>query len=201
MHLEVLIEELSAEPVVRRVVDEVLPAGATYAVRFFEGKSDLLGSLVERLRGYRNWSMDGLRVVVLVDRDRDDCRRLKDELESFAHQTGFTTRRSAAGRPVEVCNRIAVEELEAWLLGDEEALRAAFPRVRPFAGTAQFRDPDAIDGTWETAERLLRRGGYYLEGLRKTDFAERVAPHLDLAHNRSSSFRTFVTGVADLVAQ
>ncbi len=200
MHLEVLLEEASAEAIVRRVIEAKAPANATYDVRVFEGKSDLLGCLEQRLRGYRAWQIDDLRVLVLVDRDDEDCRDLKARLELTAHGAGFTTRGTGDSNSFEVCNRIAVEELEAWLLGDEPALRAAFPRVRPFAGRAVYRNPDQIDGTWESAERLLQRSGYYAGGLRKRDFATRVAAHMSLDTNRSASYLTFVDGVHSLLA-
>lgn len=201
MHLEVLVEESSAEAVVRRVVAAATPATATYEVRVFDGKTDLLGSLPDRLRGYRSWAIDGLRIMVLVDRDTEDCLQLKSRLEALAHGAGFTTRTSANSGSFEVCNRIAVEELEAWFLGDEPALRAAFPRLKPFAAKAQYRDPDKIAGAWETAERLLQRASYYQAGLRKRDLSLRVAPLMNIGENRSASFATFVSGLTSLMAE
>jgi len=201
MHLEVLVEELSAEPIVRRVVEHTVPPSSTYDIRVFEGKTDLLGSLVERLRGYRTWQLPKLRIMVLVDRDDQDCVGLKHDLEQMALEAGLVTKRRADAT-FQVCNRIAVEELEAWLLGDEPALQAAFPRLRPFANKAAYRDPDAVTGgTWESVERLLQRVGYYEGGLRKTDLASRVAPHLDLSSNRSMSFNAFVSGLNALTTQ
>jgi hypothetical protein len=202
MHLEVLVEERSAEPVVRRIAQSTLPSEATYDVRIFDGKTDLIGSLVERLRGYRNWQIDGLRVMVLVDRDADDCFALKQVLEDCANEAGLVTKSGSRGGTFQVCNRIAVEELEAWFLGDEAALRAVFPRVKPFATKAAFRDPDAVvGGTWEQLQRLLQRSGYYQGGLRKVDFATQIAPRLDITNNRSASFQQFTSGLAGLTTQ
>lgn len=133
MHLEVLVEELSAEPVVQQLVARALPDDATYEVRVFDGKADPLGSLPERLRGYRNWAVPELRIMVLVDRDDQDCLRLKQQLEQAATKAGFATKTTARGSAFEVCNRIAVEELEAWFLGNSSGPRtdgltiAAFP--------------------------------------------------------------------------
>lgn len=201
MHLDILIEEVSAEPVVRRIAEATIdPRRHTFAIRVFDGKTDLLGSLEERLRGYRNWGID-VRVMVLVDRDDDDCRELKARLEAAARSAGLRTRTASNGQPFSVCNRIACEELEAWFLGDESALRAEFMRLRPFANKERFRDPDAIPGgTWEALERLLQGAGHYPGGLRKIDLARRLAPRLDLATNRSASFRCFVTGLVELMA-
>lgn len=200
IHLEVLVEERSAEPVVRRIANDVFPAGATVEVRVFDGKQDLLACLDERLRGYRNWGLDGLRVLVLIDRDDDDCQGLKQRLEAAAHGAGLTTRSTAVDGWFHVCNRIAIEELEAWFLGDEAALQAEFPRLASFANKQRFRDPDAVPGAWEALEKLLQLRGYYRSGLRKVDLATRIAPHLHLDNNRSASFNAFVGGVRSLVS-
>lgn len=196
-----LVEEVSAEPVVRRIAEAVIDRTAhTFDVRVFGGKSDLLGSLEQRLIGYRNWGVD-VRVMVLVDRDCDDCRELKGRMETIAEQAGWRTRSGSRDGRFEVCNRIACEELEAWFLGDEAALRAEFPRLRPFAAKERFRDPDSVrGGTWEALEQLLRSGGHYAGGLRKIDLATRLAPRLDLAANRSASFRCFVAGLHELMS-
>lgn len=130
------------------------------------------------------------------------CLALKRSLERFAADAGLPTKSSAApeGEFV-VCNRIAVEELESWLLGDEEALRAAFPRLRPFSARAAYRDPDAIaGGTWEALERLLKRSGYYSAGLAKVECATSVARYVKPERNRSHSFGVFIEGLRCLVS-
>jgi hypothetical protein len=83
---------------------------------------------------------------VLVDADQDDCRALKRTLEDAASAVGLPTRSAvgAAGGFV-VLNRIAIEELEAWFLGDVEAVATAYPGVPLSLGQRQrFRDPDAV---------------------------------------------------------
>jgi hypothetical protein len=125
--------------------------------------------------------------VILVDRDDDDCRSLKERIATVATATGF--RRGG----VDCLIRIAVEELEAWLLGDPEALRNAYPRLPANMGAqAATRDPDAVTGgTWETLERLLQRAGYFNAGLPKIELARTVAPLMDPSRNTSRSFQVF----------
>lgn len=41
------------------------------------GKPDLLRKLEGRLRGYARWNVPNVRVVVVIDRDADDCHALK----------------------------------------------------------------------------------------------------------------------------
>ena len=45
------------------------------------------------------WFRDHCRVVVILDRDDDDCRHLKKEIEAMAKRAGLATRGSAPSRP------------------------------------------------------------------------------------------------------
>lgn len=107
---------------------------------------------------------------------------------------------SAAGSPPVVATRIAVEELEAWFLGDVDALRDVYPRLPATLPHRQaFRDPDAINGgCWEASERLLQKHGYHPAGLPKIDVADQVARRMNISSNRSSSFVQFRDGVRRL---
>jgi len=208
MHVEFLLEEESAEVTLKALLPKLFtPAGATFRIRPLRGKQTLLKELPKRLLGYREMlhTRPDLRVVVLTDRDRDDCIKLKQQLESFAHIAGLPTKTSpsATGQFI-VLTRIACEELEAWLLGDQDAIRAAYPRVKPHHFKAAFThtvDPDAIrGGTAEALERVFVAANIS-ESRKKYDRATRIAPHLDPARNQSASFRCFWQGVEALLAQ
>src|SRR5699024_9627140 len=150
----------------------------------FRCKDDLMKNAPARLKGYAKWLPEDWRILVLVDRDKDDCHQLKARLENMATEVGFMTKTSVAdGQPVHVVNRIAIEELEAWFFGDWEAVRAAYPRAPANqSGKRGFRDPDAIaGGTWERLEQVLKRAGYFRTGLRKLELARYVAAHMDPA--------------------
>ena len=204
MHLEVLVEERSAEAALRQILPRIAPA-VSFEIRIFGGKPDLLVQLPKRLRAYHKWIPEDLRVVVLVDADSDDCGELKASLERVAKDADFTTKASpCGGGRFEVVNRIAIEELEAWFFGDVEALVTAYPRVPvSLDKQARYRHPDAVPGsTWEALERVLQRASYYRGGIPKIEVAERVAKHMeDPARNRSPSFQVFVAGVQALVDQ
>ena len=164
MNLEVLVEERSAEQALRVLLPRII-AGVEFDVRVVQGKPDLLRKLPDRLKGYARWieSAD-TRLVVLVDRDDEDCLSLKAQLEQMATAAGLSTISSAsASKRVDVANRIAVEELEAWFFGDVPALCAAYPCVPNSLGNqAKYRDPDGIrGGTWEALERVLQECGYH----------------------------------------
>jgi hypothetical protein len=175
----------------------------TFLVHAFQGKRNLLSRLPSLLRGYGHYIIPlDWRIVVLVDDDREDCRALKERLERISQDAGLATKSSAApGEPFQVLNRLAIEELEAWLLGDLEAVAVAYPRLPANVGhQARFRHPDAIEGgTWEALERLLKKAGYYPGGLPKVEVARRVAQHMDPKRNRSKSFQVFRDGLYALV--
>jgi hypothetical protein len=138
---------------------------------------------------------------VLVDRDEEDCKRLKARLEKICHTAGLISK-TAAGteQSAQVINRIVVEELEAWFLGDVMALRHAYPRLPDISQKAAFRNPDRIrGGTWETLERLLQKAGYYKGGLPKIELAKTITPHMEPGCNTSKSFQTFRKALLELV--
>ena len=86
-------------------------------------------------------------------------------------------------------NRIAIEELEAWYFGDWNAVKSAYPRVpASIPEKAAYRQPDAIENTWEALERVMRKAGYFQNGLRKIELARNVGAHLDPDRNTSPSF-------------
>ncbi len=152
--------------------------------------------LESRLRAYANWLPAHWRLMVLVDRDDEDCKRLKERMEIACRSSGLRTRTEALvdnRLDWQVVNRIAIEELEAWYFGDWEGVRNAFPKVSPNVPKQQgYRDPDAIaGGTWEAFERVLRRHGYYKPGLAKIDAARTLGQHIEATRNISNSFAAF----------
>ncbi len=190
MHVELLVEEPSMEAFLQALLPRLLPGACSHQIHVFRGKSDLRRKLADRLRAYARWLPDDWRIVVLVDRDRDDCRVLKDEFEEAARGAGLRTISRAARW--QVANRIVIEELEAWYFGNWEAVRQAYPKVSPTVpNRARYRDPDGVRDTWEAFERILKRHGYFSTGLRKIEAARAIAEHVDPAGNRSKSFSVF----------
>ena len=202
-HVELLVEEPSMEAALRVWLPRVL-GDLSFEVYPHQGKLDLLKRLPDRLRGYAEWLPDDYRIVVVVDRDDDDCQELKQRLEQVVNDAGLRSRsRSRADdQPYQVVNRLAIEELEAWYFGDWNAVRAAYPKVpATIPNQAKYRNPDAIaGGTWEAFERVLQRAGYFQAGLRKIEAARAVAEHWQPDANRSKSFRVFRDVLMEMTA-
>lgn len=202
MQIEILVEEQSAEEALRHLLPKLLKNRVRARVINLGSKYKLLKVLPERLAAYRQRIANGesLRVVVLVDRDDDDCEQLKAELEGMAAAAGLSTKTSpAADGRFTVLNRIVVEELESWFIGDPSALRRAFtslPRIEQRSGI--FRNPDN-GGSWEALHRFLKSHGIYKSSFPKIDAACRIAPHMDIQQNHSRSFQVFVHGIEALL--
>ena len=99
------------EAFLRALLERMLPAGCTFEIHPFQGKSDLLSKLEGRLRGYSHWLPPEWRLFVVVDRDQDDCLVLKQNLEGLANSAGLRTRTRCGDCRWQVVNRIAIEEL------------------------------------------------------------------------------------------
>ena len=199
-HLEILVEEPSMEAFLRGLLPRLLPEGRSFEIHAFQGKDDLLRKLAPRLRGYAHWLPADWRILVVVDRDDDDCRALKARLDGIASDCWLRTDR--AGADWQLVNRIAIEELEAWYFGDWAAVRAGYPRVSPrIPGQQAYRDPDAIaGGTWQAFERILQRYGYFSAGLPKVEVARTIANHMTPDLNQSRSFQSFLSAVQFVIA-
>lgn len=198
MHIEFLIEETSAEIVLTEIVPKILGDEVTFKVHDFRGKTNLLKKLPDRMRGYGNMikHQEDLRIVILLDKDSQDCEELKQELEKIAEQAGLVTH--SKSDKFQVLNRIIVEELEAWFFGDVEAMKEAYPRVPPsLTKRKSYRIPDEIKGgTWEALERIFSSAGYYEKGfMPKTEVARNIAPFMNPEANSSKSFQVFRDGI------
>lgn len=200
-HVEILVEEPSAEAALRVLLPKILKE-TTFEIYPHACKDELLLRLPARLRGYAAWLPTDWRILVVVDRDDDDCFQLKQKMEDIARTAGLVTKSFPKGRRFSVVNRLAIEELEAWYFGDWAAVRAAYPRVAAAVPRqTAYRVPDAVrGGTWEAFERILQRAGYFKTGLRKIEAARAIAAHMDPACNTSHSFGKFRSILAEMAS-
>jgi hypothetical protein len=203
MQIEFLVEEQSAEETLKYLLPRLIGERAQWKLINLGSKYKLLKVLPQRLAAYRQRISRGenLRMVVLVDRDNDDCETLKRRIEEAARGAELATKSvpDTDGRFL-VVNRIVIEELESWFIGDPAALRKAFTSLPVIdATTGIFRNPDN-GGSWEALHRFLKKHGIYKSSYPKIDAARRIAPKLDVQANRSHSFQVFVRGVEALLA-
>ncbi|KJS03441.1 MAG: hypothetical protein VR68_01330 [Peptococcaceae bacterium BRH_c4a] len=193
MHIEFLVEEISMRMALENIVPKIIGEEHSFQIHNFRSKQDLLKKLGERLRAYSRLRVSWeFKIVVLLDEDRQDCKALKQTMVNAA---------KSAGVDDIILHRIVVEELEAWFIGDVNALRQVFPKIpETISAKVNFRKPDQIlGGTWETLDKLLLQYGYNT-GLIKTEAAKEISKFMDIGKNRSPSFNSFKDGLLKLIS-
>lgn len=215
MHIEVLVEDSSGKKLLEAVLPKVLGKQGdphTWRIHPYKGigriprnlnasadpaKRILLDQLPRLLRGYgKRPGIDA--VVVVLDSDRRDCAGFLSELKELAAKcTPAPNTRF----------RLAIEEVEAWYLGDREALGQACPRAKPEVLNRYIQD--RVCDTWELladavypgGSAAIKKTGWPLPGQVKHEWAEKIGPLLDPERNVSPSFIRLRDGLRRLVAE
>ena len=199
-HIEILVEEPSMEVALEALLPKIIRHGIRYDIKRFQCKTELLKQLPSRLAGYASWLPTTTCIIVLVDRDDEDCKALKETLEKMTVAAGLATHSNPKRNKLQVINRIAIEELEAWFFGDWTAVVETYPRMDVnLPNQAGFRQPDQIKGgTWEALERELKKKNYFKTGLRKIECARAIASRMEPNRNTSPSFIAFKDVISKL---
>jgi len=207
MRLHILVEGRAEEAFLTEWLPRLLPAHS-FIVLPHQGKGrlstdrrkkrnpkqrGLLDQLPAKLRAYgKALNSDTDRVVVLVDLDDQDCYDLKKRLNNLL--------RHCDPKPT-VLFRIAIEETEAFFLGDSAGVKKAFPQAK--VGKIRRYHQDSICGTWEFLRDVI---GDRAGSEDKVAWAEAIGRHLTAEWkgrkaNRSPSFRIFCKGLLKLCGE
>jgi hypothetical protein len=166
-------------------------AGAAPAKRM------LLDQLPRMLKGYgKTPGIDA--VLVVLDTDKRNC------VEFLAELTALLAGCNPAPNTV---FQLAIEEAEAWYLGDRQALEEAYPRAK--ADVLNRYVQDSACGTWELladaiytgGSAAIRKAGWPLPGQIKHEWAEKMGPLLDPDRNVSPSFGKLRDGLRRLAVE
>lgn len=183
VELVIMLEEPSMKAFLESLLPRLLPSAASFTLIAHEGKSDLEASLPRKLKA---WRKPQAKFLVVRDQDAADCKAVKARLVGIAEAAGHG----------EMVVRIACRELEAWILGDLEAVAKAFdkPQIAHLASKQKYRNPDRLGSPSEELRRLL--GSYS-----KIAGARTVGSHVDAGRNSSRSFQVFVAAVQRLAGK
>lgn len=150
----------------------------------------LLHNLPSKLRAYGNSLSANEVVVVLFDLDNKNPIETLQELNDLLE---------LCTPPPQTIFCFAIEEMEAWFLGDPDAIIKAFPNAR--VDLLEKYEPDSICGTWELladivhpggAKELLSQGKRSIEILEhKKNWAKKIPPFMNKDVNSSPSFIKF----------
>jgi hypothetical protein len=218
MHIEILVEDLSGKVAMDILVPKILGDAHTFRVHSYRGvgriprdmrdtedvrKRILLDNLPKLLKGYgktfAGYTNNYPAAVVLVCDLDDKC------LKTFRAQL-YGILNSCNPKPqARFC--IAIEEGEAWLLGDLPAVKLAFPRAKEEVLNGYVND--SICGTWEQLAGAVYAGGasalsakgWRVVGAEKSKWATEIAPRMEIDNNQSPSFCYFRRKLRELVGR
>ena len=215
MHFEILVEDPSGKRMLDILVPKIIGNQHSFKVHAYQGigriprnltnstdarNRRLLDQLPRLLRGYGNTFANypanySAAVILICDLDDRCLKVFREEL--------FTVLNACNPKP-ETRFCIAIEEGEAWLLGDIPAIKTSYPNARD--NILNRYDNDSICGTWEFladavfqggSSALRKRGGQAV-GTEKSAWAEYIAPHMNVEVNKSPSFCYFRTKIREL---
>ena len=216
MHFEVLVEDQSGKHTLDILILKIIGSEHSFKVRAYRGIGHipsnltsnvgvsshlLLNALPKMLRAYgktfagypKNYPA---AVIVVCDLD-DKC------LKVFRQELFRVLNACNPGPVTRFC--IAIEEGEAWLLGDIPAIKIAYPNARD--NVLNGYTNDAICGTWELLADAISQGGatglknkgWQAVGREKSIWATRIAPYMDVEANNSPSFGYFRQKIQELM--
>lgn len=208
MHFEILVEDQSGKKALDILVPKIIGADHTFNIHPYKGigripknlrangkanKRILLDQLPRLLQGYgkafANYPENYTAAVILVcDLDNKCLKAFRQEL--------FNILNGCNPQP-ETRFCIAIEEGEAWFLGDIPAVKSAYPRAKEAVLNAYVND--SICGTWQRLADAVYNGGstalsskgWQAIGAEKSQWSEKISPHMDVATNASPSFVYF----------
>ena len=211
MYFQFLVEDKSGSILIEKLMGKLCQSyqAVEYRCKPFKGlggfkkkatpaetkTGKLLNDLSIYLKGFDK-SLQGIEaaIIVVVDNDTRNTEEFRSKLEDVAAQNDIS---------IEHVFCIAVEEMEAWLLGDKDAIKRAYPNAK--LSMMKSYQQDSICGTWEVLADVVYPGGVrqmkkecqtYMEiGAWKCEWAGKIGEKMRIDENGSPSFRDFITNI------
>lgn len=210
-YIEILVEDKSGKILLEKIMEKYTKEKKMmgYRIHSFKGigriplkiqkisqikTRSLLTDLPAYLKGMDSSlkNMQGRKAIfVILDADQEDCGVLKRRLVQMYEELELS---------IQVFFCLAIEEIEAWLLGDSEALLTAYPMAK--RQILQKYVQDSVIGTWECLADIVYKGGfqalkrnapsYHEIGIFKCECAQNIGDLLNIRKNNSQSFNYFI---------
>jgi len=181
LELEFLVEEQSMKLFLEGLLPKVLPDPfylyENTFIRPHQGKQDLQRSIPIKAKALSNKNSSVL-IVVIHDQDSNNCKLLKKDLVTLCKKGTC---------PYLVC--IACRELEAWYIGDVDALGKIYLNFKPkkYRDKKLFKNPDNC----QASEELKK----VIPDFKKGYAAQHIASQMTISQNTSASFKHFISGL------
>ena len=178
-----LLEEPSAEEMLKGVLPRILPEDVFVQYITFDGKTDLDNNVELKIRA---WRTPNTYFALMRDKHSGDCIVIK---------AGLVEKCQRAGRADSLV-RIACHELESYYLGDLAAVEQGLQErgVGRKQGKAKYRNPDALANAADELGKLTSMKYQKASGSRA------IGPYLTVDNsNRSHSFNLLVSGIKSLL--
>ncbi len=215
MHFEILVEDKSGKVALDILVPKIIGKEHKFRVIAFKGighfpKNErdgvallthkLLNDLPHLLIAYgktKQYQKKEAVVIVICDLDGKCLKNFHNDLIALLNSCNIHPE-------TRFC--IAVEEGEAWFLGDIAAIKHAYPNAKD--AILKSYSNDSICGTWEKLADALYRGGseslkiqgWQAVGKEKSIWAEKISPHMTIEDNKSPSFNYFVRKIREITS-
>ena len=206
MLIEILSEDKSGAVVVERLAERIAHnAGLNVKVNVHPHRgcgslpkdmtakppkfaSSLLDLLPSELRAYNKiYKGRDLILIIALDSDDKDPQVIRQEIYACAAKFAPDIR-SVVG--------LSTEEIEAWILGDKDAVYQAYPDSKK--EVVDGYQQDSVCGTWEILCRAISENaeelidiGYPAIGHYKALWADNISKYMLPERNVSPSFNTF----------
>jgi hypothetical protein len=182
-HLVCLLEEPSAEEMLKGVLKNILLKDIIVHYMVFEGKQDLERRLVKRMQ---YWQKPDSVFLVMRDKDSGDCKLIKQ---------GLLDKVTKAEKQDVTIIRIACHELESFYLGDLFAVEKGLV-INGLSRRQQnqkYRTPDVLANASDELSKLTKKTYQKIGGSRA------IAPYLKIdGSNTSHSFNILLEGLKKL---
>ena len=207
MNFEFLVEDASGKVMLENLIPKIIDGNKhSFRIICYKGigsvpkglktaqdasKRALLNQLPKLLSGYGKtyrYNQNDNVVIVVCDLDNRDKN-------VFLHDLNTILNNCNPAPNANFC--LAIEEGEAWILGDFSAIKKSFPKAKE--NILHTYKNDSICGTWEKLADAIYPGGSlklkslgYIEiGLQKALWAKTICPNMDVNNNKSPSFNEF----------
>jgi hypothetical protein len=217
MHFEILIEDISGKAALEVLIPKIVGEENTFNIHAYKGigripqglkpssnprKRILLDQLPRLIQGYgktfESYPTDYSAILIVICDLDDQC------LSDFRRELLDCVDKCTVKPKTYFC--IAIEEGEAWYLGDINAIKTAYPGAKDAVLNSYINDSTC--GTWERladavfsgGSQSLEKLGWQAVGKEKMAWATNISPHMNVDINQSPSFCYFREKLRSLVS-